>query len=229
MQLAGTNHDQLKKDEDWTHDLKIHNLTNFKQEFEVTSLNSSLLFSSSLLQRRNLKTNSKPAMENYKYFTSCLSPQNLSPITKRLHKARSSAFLNSLESSRCINVLKANAGGWSQFQEQNATLSSTSPSHVQPVKILADEDNDAEVGIQSVANEERWEHKEPRGFWGQQLFLDLERGRFKRLHNKKIQERCQEFLDALASLELVIRVSGSPIFSWDIGLISKQDFQTSRP
>ena len=41
------------------------------------------------------------------------------------------------------------------FQEQNATLSSTSPSHVQPVKILADEDNDAEVGIQSVANEER--------------------------------------------------------------------------
>ena len=37
------------------------------------------------------------------------------------------------------------------------------------------------------------------------------------------------FLDALASLELVIRVTGSPIFSWDIGLISKQDFQTSRP
>lgn len=72
MQLAGTNHDQLKKDEDWTHDLKIHNLTNFKQEFEVTSLNSSLLFSSSLLQRRNLKTNSKPAMENYKYFTHLL-------------------------------------------------------------------------------------------------------------------------------------------------------------
>ena len=65
MQLAGTNHDQLKKDEDWTHDLKIQTWPKqiLKQEFQVTSLNSSLLFSSSLLQRRNLKTNSKPAME----------------------------------------------------------------------------------------------------------------------------------------------------------------------
>ena len=62
-----------------------------------TSLNSSLLFSSSLLQRRNLKTKSKPAMRVVGSWRNISSKAVASPITKRLHRARRSAFLNSLE------------------------------------------------------------------------------------------------------------------------------------
>ena len=43
MQLAGTNHDQLKKDEDWAHDLKIHYNTNLQQELHLTKFKLAFL------------------------------------------------------------------------------------------------------------------------------------------------------------------------------------------
>ena len=136
-----------------------------------TSLNSSLLFSSSLLQRRNLKTKSKPAMRVVGSWRNISSKAVASPITKRLHRARRSAFLNSLE--RKVTTLPRKHFLTYKICE---SFSFFFYRHFRPVKILSDEDNDAEVGIEPVTYEERGEDEEPGCLRGQKLIFNLKEG-----------------------------------------------------